>query len=363
LSADAARAHDEWLDALRDAGALLQAARHGPVDAAEGVRYLTRLATTALWMFVEHADPLWPTLYQNTDEHKKFGLDNPDNVYLRCALDGRESYRLSGRRGEAPYLGLTIGADFYGGKSPRRGTLAQHHLDEFEIAPDGSFELWLSPERRPGNWIRLEPEATGMILRQTFFDRARQRPAELRIERLGAEGPPPPLSPERMAAGLRRAAAFVLGTTRLFLQMADVWAKQPNALVGASGASTRHLHGDPDIYYASGWWSLAPDEALVVEVRPARRFLLWSFQLANRWLESLDYRWRPVATNSGKAALDADGGATLVVAHEDPGVPNWLDTGGHAEGTMCFRWLLADDDPPVPTLRVVKRAELAGGRA
>jgi hypothetical protein len=357
-------AYEEWLAALREAGELVGAACPAgvAVDGAEGLRYVTRLATTALWMFVEHADPLWPTLYQNSDEHKKFGLDNPDNVYLRCALDGRHAYRLWGTRGEAPYLGLTIGADFYGGKGARQGTLAQHHLDTFEIAADGSFELFLAPERMPGNWIRLEPEATGMILRQTFLDRARQRPAELHVERLGAEGPPPPLAPEAMDASLRRAAGFVLGTTRLFLRMAEVWSKQPNQLVGASGASTRQLHGDPDLFYCSGFWKLAPDEALVVEVRPARSALLWSFQLANRWLESLDYRWRSVATNSGKAQLRPDGSATLVVAARDPGVPNWLDCAGHAEGTMCFRWLLAEDDPPLPALRVVKLAEL-GGRA
>jgi hypothetical protein len=357
-------AYEEWLAALREAGELVGAACPAgvAVDGAEGLRYVTRLATTALWMFVEHADPLWPTLYQNSDEHKKFGLDNPDNVYLRCALDGRHAYRLWGTRGEAPYLGLTIGADFYGGKGARQGTLAQHHLDTFEIAADGSFELFLAPERMPGNWIRLEPEATGMILRQTFLDRARQRPAELHVERLGAEGLPPPLAPEAMDASLRRAAGFVLGTTRLFLRMAEVWSKQPNQLVGASGASTRQLHGDPDLFYCSGFWKLAPDEALVVEVRPARSALLWSFQLANRWLESLDYRWRSVATNSGKAQLRPDGSATLVVAARDPGVPNWLDCAGHAEGTMCFRWLLAEDDPPLPALRVVKLAEL-GGRA
>jgi hypothetical protein len=67
-----------------------------------------------------------------------------------------------------------------------------------------------------------------------------------------------------------------------------------------------------------------------------------------------------VATNSGRAALRPDGSATLVVAGRDPGLGNWLDTAGHAEGTMCFRWLLAADDPPVPALRVVKLAELGG---
>jgi hypothetical protein len=47
----------------------------------------------------------------------------------------------------------------------------------------------------------------------------------------------------------------------------------------------------------------------------------------------------------------------LVVAHEDPGVDNWLDTAGHARGTMCLRWVGADSHPD-PSTRVMKRVEL-----
>ena len=355
----AAAAHREWLDALRQAEEMLRgsAAPATALDQAEGYRYLSRLATTALWTFVENGDPLHPKLYCNSDAHMKYGVDNPDNLYLRCALDPAHDYQLWGQRGEAPYLGITVGGDFYGG-SESVGTLAQHQLDEFSVAADGSFELYLSAEERPGNWIRLDPRARGMILRQTFFDRDAQRPAQLSIERLGAAGPPAPLSPEALAAGLRRAAAFVLGCTQLFLKMSASWARRPNQLLGAPGRETRHLHGDPDIYYAPGYWRLAPEEALVVEVTPAPRFLYWGFQLCNYWLESLDYETRAVATNHQRAKAAHDGAARLIVAHQDPGVPNWLDTAGHAEGAMCFRWLLAGDDPPLPQLSVVKFSEL-----
>jgi hypothetical protein len=45
-----------------------------------------------------------------------------------------------------------------------------------------------------------------------------------------------------------------------------------------------------------------------------------------------------------------------VVAHADPGVPNWIETAGHRHGTMCFRWIGAED-PPQPRTRVAKLAE------
>jgi hypothetical protein len=43
----------------------------------------------------------------------------------------------------------------------------------------------------------------------------------------------------------------------------------------------------------------------------------------------------------------------LVVAHENPGVDNWIETAGHRRGTMCWRWIRAADHPR-PATRVVK---------
>lgn len=51
----------------------------------------------------------------------------------------------------------------------------------------------------------------------------------------------------------------------------------------------------------------------------------------------------------------------LVVAHRDPGMPNWLETAGHTSGTMCFRWIKAKDHPQ-PQTRVVGFSELVALR-
>jgi hypothetical protein len=48
-----------------------------------------------------------------------------------------------------------------------------------------------------------------------------------------------------------------------------------------------------------------------------------------------------------------------VVAHTDPGVANWLDTAGHRQGPMIFRWLRAES-APVPTTRAVAVDALDG---
>jgi len=40
------------------------------------------------------------------------------------------------------------------------------------------------------------------------------------------------------------------------------------------------------------------------------------------------------------------------VAHQDPGVANWLDTAGHSEGPIILR-CVRTESAPVPTTRVV----------
>ena len=55
---------------------------------------------------------------------------------------------------------------------------------------------------------------------------------------------------------------------------------------------------------------------------------------------------------------NADGTVRIVIAHEDPGLPNYLTTAGHAEGSMLLRWVDADRHP-TPACRVVKLASLA----
>jgi hypothetical protein len=120
-------------------------------------------------------------------------------------------------------------------------------------------------------------------------------------------------------------------------------------------------HGDPNIVYYHGYWRLAPDEALVIEATPPPCDT-WNFQLNNHWMESLDYRYHPIWVNKHTAHTGADGSVRVVVAHEDPGVENWIPTCGHDRGTMCWRWIRADAHPE-PRTRRVKLAELRTGAA
>ena len=52
----------------------------------------------------------------------------------------------------------------------------------------------------------------------------------------------------------------------------------------------------------------------------------------------------------------------FVVAAQDPGVANWLDTAGHSNGAMLLR-CVRTETAPVPATRVVKFDEVALGAA
>jgi len=98
--------------------------------------------------------------------------------------------------------------------------------------------------------------------------------------------------------------------------------------------------GEPLICY----WRVPPEEVLVVRVTPPAADY-WSVEFGNYWWETMDYRYRLCSTNCHHAVLEDDGELLLVVAHEDPGLPNWLDPSGHTEGYMTVRWIGAGDYP------------------
>ena len=54
------------------------------------------------------------------------------------------------------------------------------------------------------------------------------------------------------------------------------------------------------------------------------------------------------------------GSFRMVIAHEDPGVPNWIDTEGRPFGMVFWRFFLPEGDVDTPKADVVKLADLRG---
>jgi hypothetical protein len=350
----------EFCDALKDAGSVVLAdtVPMDPLDRAEGWRYLTRLTRAALNFFMETSDPEAPSFMRAVDETIKMGMDNPDNVYLAAPVKGTLTYRIRGTRGSVHYLGFGSQAGGYG-KTGSLDTTGYLDAGDLVLDDDGRFEVIASVERPADavNWLRMAPETSMIQVRQTRVDHRNEVLAQVEIERIDGPSTPRSITPERIDKALDEVVFLVSAASAMFASWAEDFRKVPNTLPRFDPDTALAAGGDPNIAYYHGWFELADDEALVVEITPPECDF-WNFQLANYWLESLDYRYHPVHLNQGTARHRPDGSVRMVVAASDPGVPNWLDTCGHAHGTMCVRWVGASEFP-VPEARVVKLAEVA----
>lgn len=350
---------EEFCDTLKAAGAavVFPGTPTDPLTQAEGYRYLSRLTRAGLEAFVEYADPRAPVLRRMVHETVKMGSDNPDNFYMNANIDGTLEYRISGTRGTVDYLGFGTQEGNYGegGQMPTTGYVEAAELD---IAPDGTFELIVSATEHSGNWLPMTPETGLLIVRQTFADRTTEVPAELEIEVLGGSASPEPLTAAQLDAGLGRASLLVAGASMLFAKWAKDFQKHTNELPMFDPERSTKAGGDPNIIYYHSYWRLGPDEALVIDSE-IPECDGWNFQLDNHWLESLDYRYHTVHVNKHTAKYRPDGSVRIIVAHRDPGLPNWIETTGHDCGAMSFRWIRAQNHPQ-PQTRVVRVDDLAG---
>ena len=340
--------------ALARAGAqvLRPDAPSDPLTRAEGWRYLARLTRGALESCVEFADPESPGFYSLSHETLKIGADNPDNFYQNASLDGRLEYVIRGTRGTVHYLGFSTKAGGYGSTG---GLAPTGFLDsaKLRVDGDGRFEVIVSATPHPGNWLPMTDATTMLIVRQTFLDRGRERRAELTIARHPTPVAPKPLDPATVVQRLANAARFVEGTARVFADWARDFAAEPNVLPPQDQARYLAAGGDPSIHYYHGYFRLGPDEALVVEVPRVPPCESWNLQINNHWMESIDYRYHRAHVNKHTASYEPDGRCVITIAPRDPRRPNWLDTAGHAEGTMCFRWIGASEIVD-PSTRVVR---------
>ena len=209
------------------------------------------------------------------------------------------------------------------------------------------------------NWLKIEEDTSLLIVRQTFYDKDKEEAAEITIENMDRRKVPDPVTPGRIDEGLKTASMFVAGASLLFARWAKGFQRHTNRLPLFDPATSNAAGGDDQIKYHHSHWQLNEDEALVIEVRPPACDN-WNFQLNNYWMESLDYRYHRVCINKANADLNPDGSVRIVVAHSDPGLPNWLETCSHLEGTMCWRWYrLADGAGPVePACQVVKFTDI-----
>jgi len=327
-------------------------------DRAEGFRYLVQFLSAGTVACVTHDDPDYPVFGRLMDHTMPWGLDNPDCLYLHAAIRGDARYRIRGNLGSANHIDIQVNyGHFANGEISSWGTLSSATREDLETDENGDFELTLATEPQPGNWLGLAENAEFVMVRQYFNDWESERPAELSIERIDATYPPPPLRTDQIAERIDKLRRWLERGGKLWESMSrGLLAMEPNTLFIHSPVDSDQRGGMAGQAYGMGNFQCAPDEAVVIEFTPpACRH--WSISLANYYWQSIDFAERQSSLNGHQARLDSDGVFRGVIAHTDPGVPNWLDTDGHARGSLALRYFGADATP-MPTLHRLGLADL-----
>jgi hypothetical protein len=236
------------------------------------------------------------------------------------------------------------------------GVWSEHTLSELTVGDDGRLELWVSPDEHEGNWLTSEPGATQLLIRQYQVDWEVDRLATFHIENEATVGIPRPAPTEADVAGaLAKAGAWVEASMTFWKDYVE--GARAGMAHNAFGPPNTPPGGAPNIAYGGGWWELGPDEALVIthDVPDAD---YWGWTVHHRWrMDSGDFADRLTSTNAAQAHVDPDGRVRLVLAHDDPGTANWIDTQGEPEGLLVYRYV-GTRTRPVPEASVVRLDEL-----
>lgn len=347
----------EFCDRLKQAGELIfrDTVPATTLDRTVGLRYLARNIALGLTFELENNDPEHPELMQYFNPTRKQGGDNADANYIGAPVNGRDTYRIHGDRGTARYFAVTVletGETPWGG-----GVVGSLFGDQIECDENGQFELILSPDPHPGNWIKTSPNTFRVTFRQFFGDWENERPMQAVIEREGDNQPPSTLTPERLRQGLLAAADWLEFSSRYWAEKMDLWKERPGEFISFRELEKRKIDATPGGVPLICYWHAQPDEAVIISVTPPKPLAYWNLEFGSYWFETMDYRYHQSALNSHHSQLEDDGTLLAVISHADPGVANWLDTTGHSEGYVTLRWMGADESPK-PNYKVVKLTEL-----
>ena len=331
---------------------------------ADAFRFLTQNLGQAFDLALETKNTRYPALHLFNSPTRKLGGDCADFIYLQAWIDGHSTYRISGNRGTAPFLNFTVQGPrpekTPAGHAPLHepfGDTPEANLFGHQLAThwDGSFELYIGGEQRGPNWLPATPGTRKLFIRQGF-DGWDEIPAKIRIERVDMAAPKPLPTPAEMVTAMEWAGEFLTGVMRdwpdWMFAHGGVDEHEPNSFPPEADTADDKKRGRAA---ANMHWHIAEDEALIVEF--AAHEGLWMLTNMGVFCNSMDYLYRPVSYTPSRSKADADGIIRMVLAHDDPGFHNWIDTQGFLRGNLTYRHMLAGRPVPLAT-RLVKRAAL-----
>lgn len=376
-------AWDDFCEQLRVAGqvVLRETPDADPVDRVEGYRYLTRMFLMAAARAVEVRTPgtrpqriglLPPPLKGG------IGVQSPNQDHIVQPVDAARRYRITGTAGDvythlsswSPPIpedagGFACGADaeaWLESFNPNRA-LTPHTAVLTDLADDdGTIDVILAvDDPGPGErWMPMVPTTRELMGRVVYDDRGQQTPPRLQIQCLDEYEQPETPTPADMARRLAVAGQLLVGL------LADYGGWTRDLLTRENGLEfTREWYerigGSPDDrHFEFGYWRIPEGHALLIEF-PEPTCQHWNFQLCNHWMENLaDYARGEGYVDRANAARGDDGWVRIVVAHDDPGIPNWIRP-DRDHGIMGLRFVRPATTPEVST-RLLAADDLAALR-
>lgn len=382
----AARIHDgrawaDFCDTFKAAGdiVLRQTTDEDDQDRVEGFRYLTRMFFMAAARSIERRTPstrgngigLVPPPLKGG-----IGVQSPNQDHIVQPVDARYRYRVTGTIGNvythlsawSPPVPENVGAFDSGlesesqlewfnpnnAKTPHSAVLADLADDDGTV----DFVLSVEPPDDGSTWMSMAPTTRELMGRCVWDDRATQTPPRLRIECLDEHPQPEPPTAEEMAVRLAVGGQLIMGLVADY----EGWTNDLRSRINDTEFTREwyeRIGGSPDDrHFEFGYWDVPAGKALVVDfVEPTTQH--WNFQLCNHWMENLaNYATGKGYIDKENAARDGDR-VRIVVAHEDPGVANWIEPITHDHGVMGLRFVRPSVEPQV-TSRLVDVADVVG---
>ena len=326
----------------------------------EALRYFTRVLAAGLVSQVEANEPACPRFIKIISPWLNWGYTNSDGTYDFVNLHGDYEYRIYGKRGDARLFDVELWegdiADL--AKASAIGNLRDINGGKSEVTfeADGSFEIFLSRERRGKNCLLLPEGHAHLYLRQWYYDYETEQASEFYIERIGETFPRPSLTAQDHVNNFERLIKFIDSVWRpLDHGIAQHYVSAPDIVPFPSGLITEG-NAFRNQRYARGRYNLEQGQAIIMELTPPKAEY-WMFGLMSTFWEIYDYLGQQVSINRHQAEIDDDGLLRIVIAHEDPGVANWLDAGNHSKGLIAGRYNWSED-VPIPALKTVSLIEL-----
>lgn len=319
-------------------------------------RYILGAVSNGFLNYV-NSDPGRPTITPLWNHQYNYGGPNPDFAYKFTLIDPKGTYRISGFRGTSRFVEITQqSTDFAGTGTGKPGAIT-NDLDQLTIGEDGYFSVILSAERPAdysGDWWQLGEDTLSLLIRATSADWKKEVDPRMAIDRL--DDVPRP-TPEEMAARFTNLPAWISQIIELDIGLTRYYREHHG--INTIKKSQKMAESDPfkGQIYLDGAFEIEDDEALILETEIPEQYRYWQILLADDRFATVDWVNRQSSINDVQARLDSDGKFRAVIAVKDPGVPNWLDTGGEPWGIIQMRWNRCSSAPD-PTVKKVLLKEV-----